>query len=168
MTNHGGTGTFGGILALGSSTSSIRLYSPLEPWYSVSFTSGQIGYTSSISYGGSYVNGTNQVNQITSTTLAGVWMIRAMGNLYAQGAYNGITMYNMEIGYYGGSIVSRNYISGSSFTYNNTWQSLCMVYSSGGSVNLTGLNFYSAISLNCGSVSGSSSWQMDVSYTRIA
>ena len=161
----------GGDLNLGGvSSGTINLYRPLTVVYTPpSLTSfNQIGYTSSTSYGGSYVNGTNQVNRISSTTLAGVWMIKAIGNLYATGAFNGISAYNFEIGYYGGQISSRNYVSGSSFTYNNTWQTLCMVYTSSGSVNVTGLDFYSAISLSCGSVSGSSTWAMEVSYTRIA
>jgi hypothetical protein len=149
-------------------TSKLYIRTPIRPQYLISFTSDQIGYSSNTPYGGSFVNGVNNVNQISVSTLQGVWMITARGNLYAQVAFNGITAYNMELGYYGGEIISRNYVSGSSFTYNNTYKTLAMVYSSGGSANSAGLNFYSAINLTCGSISGASTWDMVVYYTRIA
>jgi hypothetical protein len=155
----------GGILALGSSTSSIRLYSPLEPWYSISFTSGQIGYTSSTSASGSLINGT--YNNLLMSALTGVYMIYCKSYV-AAGSFSGVNTYDFQLGLNGIGEVTRSYLGGSSLNYSNNQQSLSMVYSSSGPTNPNSALLYSNVYINFNSYIGSPIWGITLYYTRIA
>jgi hypothetical protein len=87
----------GGILALGSSTSSIRLYSPVEPWYTISsITSANIGY-----YGVVTPTGLGMPNAVETSTPnqyfgTGIWLISVQFEL-GSGTMNPVYQYNFRI-----------------------------------------------------------------------
>jgi hypothetical protein len=89
----------------------------------------------------------------------------------AAGSFTNVTGYNFEVGYFGGSIISRNFLDGTGGTttnYNNIQNNLTMVYSSGGTPNLTNLNFYAAVNLAYTSYTATPIWGITTFYTRIA
>jgi hypothetical protein len=155
----------GNNLNLGAT--SLNINSPLTVGYSPSFTSGQIGYSSSSSFSGVHVNGVNNVVQVSNATLPGVYMISSFSYVAAS-SFTNVSTYNFEVGYYGGSIISRSYLANSSLNYSNNQQTLAMVYSSAGTPNAANLNLYSAINLTYTSSTGSPVWGIDIYYTRIA
>ena len=155
--NSNGTGNT--LIGTAGGSNSITINRPLTVGYSPSFTSTQIGYSGTASASGTHVNGVNNVYQVPA--LVGVYIMYCQSYVAAS-SFVGVTSYNFEMGYYGGSVIARSYLAGTSLNYNNNQQTLTMVYTS------SAQQCYGAINLSYASYTGSPIWGLNFYYTRIA
>jgi hypothetical protein len=161
--NTNGTGNT--LIGTSGGSNSITLNRPLTPAYSVSFTSGQIGYSSTASTSATLVSGAYNTTILPAMT--GVYVISAKSYVYSPSGFVGITVYDMQLGLNGISERARSYLSGSTLNYANYHQSLAWVYSSGGTPNPTGAAVYGTVSLTFASAS-SPVFGLDIYWTRVA
>jgi hypothetical protein len=156
----------GGDLNLGGvSSGTINLYRPLTPIYPISFTSGQIGYSSSSQAGGSLVNST--YNNLLMGTLTGVYMISCRSYV-AAGSFTGVTTYDFQMGLNGVGELTRCYLGGSNLNYSNNQQTLSMLYSSSGPTNPGSALLYANVFITWTSSTGGPIWGITIFYTRVA
>ena len=159
----GATTLDNGTLNLSNAT--INVNTALKPTYSLTFTSDQIGYSSSSSISGTLVNST--YNNLLMGTLTGVYMISCKSYV-AAGSFTGVTTYDFQVGLNGIGEKSRNYLGGSNENYSNKQNTLSMLYNSSGPTNTGSALLYSNVFITWTATTGSPVWGIDLFYTRVA
>jgi hypothetical protein len=151
---------------IGGPSSPFNLSSPIKPQYSISFTSDQIGYSSTASTSATLVSGVYNTTVLPAMT--GVYMISAKSYVYSPSGFVGITSYDMQLGLNGISERARSFLDGSTLNYANYHQSLAWVYSSGGTPNPTGAAAYGTVQLTFASSSSTPIFGLNIYWTRVA
>jgi hypothetical protein len=161
-----GTATIGNALStLTMNAGTINVNSPLTPNYSLSFTSGQIGYSSSSTVSGALSNST--YNNLLMGTLTGVYMVSVKSYVSSAG-FVGVTTYDFQVGLTGVGEKSRSLFAGTNLNYENNQQTLSMLYSSSGPTNTSSALLYSNVFMTWTSAIGSPIWGITLYYTRVA
>jgi hypothetical protein len=153
------------LIGTSGGSNSITINRPLTPAYSLSFTSGQIGYSSSSTASGSLVSGT--YNNLIMPAMTGVYIVSSYSYV-AAGSFVGITTYDFQVGLNGIGDKSRIYLGGTNSNYANQHNTLPMLYSSSGPTNTGSAVLYSNVSLTFASFTGIATWLITISYTRVA
>ena len=159
----GGTPTLLGNIEFGSNgAGTINVWRPLTPNYSLSFTSGQIGYSSSSSVSGTLVS--NVYSNLILPSLTGVYVITTLIEVAATFSSSYIYNYDFQMGLNGIGYKSRIFITNPAF-FSNLQHTLTYVYSSSGPTNTNSARAYSNVYLL---FDGSASFSITTYYTRVA
>jgi hypothetical protein len=161
LADDGGNVTIG----KGDGTSVITMRSPITPIYPISFTSGQIGYSSSSTISGALVSAT--YNTLIAPTLSGVYMTTTITAI-SGGTFTGINNYDLQVGLNGVGVKTRSSLDGANITLQVYTQTVPYVYSSGGTANPTSAGLYTSVYVYFPSATGTPIYTTTLFYTRVA
>jgi len=161
--NTNGTGNT--LIGTSGGSNSITLNRPLTPAYSLSFTSGQIGYSSSSTISGALVSAT--YNTLIIPAMTGVYMTTTITAIYG-GTFIGVNNYDLQVGLNGVGVKLRSSLDGANITFQVYTQNVSYVYSSGGTANPTSAGLYTSVYVYFPSSTGTPTYETTLFYTRVA